>query len=84
LQDLKNNLNNSNTHQTVTDNTHNLDSKALEDLKRDLKDKLDILNKKVSNLQSDSNQHDKDIAFLKESLEQFKSENNDSNGDKDN
>ena len=30
----------------------------------DLRDKLDIINKKINNLQTDSNQHEKDIAEL--------------------
>ena len=32
-----------------------------EDLKRDIRDKMDVTNKKINNLQTDSNQHEKDI-----------------------
>lgn len=35
---------------------------ALDDLKNDLRDRLDVINKKINIIQSDSNQHDKDIS----------------------
>jgi hypothetical protein len=36
--------------------------KELEDLKRDLREKLDIINKKINNLQSDTDNHEQEIA----------------------
>lgn len=44
-------------------------SKEVEDLKRDIRDRLDTLNKKISNLQSESNTHDQEISYIKEMME---------------
>jgi hypothetical protein len=42
--------------------------KDLEDFKRDLRDKLEIINRKIANLQSDSDSHDQDISEIKDIL----------------
>lgn len=38
----------------------------LEDLKKDIRDNISDINKKINNLQRDSSQHDKDISELQE------------------
>ncbi len=42
--------------------------KDLEDLKRDLRDKLEIINRKISNLQTDYDNHDQQINDIKEMI----------------
>lgn len=44
--------------------------KDLEDFKRDLREKLEIMNRKISNLQSDTDNHEQDIAEIKDILAQ--------------
>ena len=39
-------------------NTNNKDDGSLEDLKKDLKEKIEIINKKINNLQSDYENHE--------------------------
>jgi hypothetical protein len=44
--------------------------KDLEDLKKDFREKLDIINKKINNLQSDTDNHEQEITYIKEILAQ--------------
>ena len=40
------------------------------DLKKDMKDKLDIINQKLKNLQSETDHHDQEISYIKDMLDQ--------------
>lgn len=44
---------------------NNKNDKDLEELKRDLREKLEIINKKISNLQSDTDNHEQEINDIK-------------------
>lgn len=43
---------------------------ALDDLKIDMRDRLDVINKKINIIQNASNLHDKDISQLRELIDQ--------------
>ena len=73
----KNNSNNENNANS------NVSDKQFENLKKDLKDKLDVINKKINNLQSESNQHDKDISYLKDHISQGHEDNAEESGEKE-
>jgi hypothetical protein len=44
--------------------------KDLEELKRDLREKLEIINKKINNLQSDTDNHEQEINYIKDIIAQ--------------
>ncbi len=45
---------------------------------------MDIANKKISNLQTDSNHHDQEIGYIKDMLEESKNNEGDKNGEENN
>lgn len=52
-------------------------------MKKDLKDKFDVINKKINHLQMDSNQHETDIQELRELIKEVSEKNNNNNSNID-
>lgn len=46
-----------------------ISDQQFQDLKKDIKDKMEVANKKINNLQTDSNHHDQEIGYIKDMLE---------------
>lgn len=69
LKKLQNNQGHNSQNQSNVASSSRGD-KDVEELRKDLRDKLDVINKKLNNLQSETDHHDQEIGYLKDILSQ--------------
>jgi chromosome segregation ATPase len=60
---------NSNSNANGASNVSGVSDKEFEDLKKNLKERIDVINQKMGILQDESNHHDQEIGYLKDLIE---------------